>query len=199
MEWLDSGKVARASLPTPARCPPILLAQGREGIGFFEVAMSDVQGFCQWHGCEEMSLLGSDACRKHGRKWDKVRTLAMDATLSYADSLPNPRAYWEEVEGDPKWLRRWWERRPSQPYRYVPHAVRRSVAERHGACPGTAAPVECPLCGAPGEIHWFTPRVRFVGLHVDHVHPLSKGGKSTPENLQLLCPGCNTRKGARVS
>lgn len=35
-------------------------------------------------------------------------------------------------------------------------------------------------------------------LEVDHMMPVSKGGLSTPENLQTLCWRCNRSKGARV-
>ena len=31
-------------------------------------------------------------------------------------------------------------------------------------------------------------------LHVDHKMPVSRGGKDTPGNLQLLCQPCNGRK-----
>ena len=30
--------------------------------------------------------------------------------------------------------------------------------------------------------------------HVDHITPLTKGGGDGPDNLQLLCPGCNIKK-----
>lgn len=30
--------------------------------------------------------------------------------------------------------------------------------------------------------------------HIDHIVPISKGGCHIPENLQLLCPGCNHKK-----
>lgn len=33
--------------------------------------------------------------------------------------------------------------------------------------------------------------------HVDHILALSRGGRNSPENLQLLCETCNTSKGAR--
>ncbi|MDQ1609656.1 MAG: hypothetical protein QOE16_2388 [Microbacteriaceae bacterium] len=35
-------------------------------------------------------------------------------------------------------------------------------------------------------------------LEVDHITPVSKGGLSTPENLQTLCWRCNRAKGAKV-
>ncbi len=36
------------------------------------------------------------------------------------------------------------------------------------------------------------------GVTVDHVVPLSRGGRNDPSNLQLLCGPCNSAKGARV-
>ena len=35
-------------------------------------------------------------------------------------------------------------------------------------------------------------------LEIDHIYPISKGGKSTFDNLQTLCHRCNVRKGANV-
>lgn len=37
-----------------------------------------------------------------------------------------------------------------------------------------------------------------VDLTCDHIHPESKGGPTTFENLQTMCRSCNSRKGARV-
>lgn len=36
------------------------------------------------------------------------------------------------------------------------------------------------------------------GFHIDHILPVSRGGSSNIENLQLLCPFCNLSKGAKT-
>ena len=38
----------------------------------------------------------------------------------------------------------------------------------------------------------------FVGLHIDHIKPVSKGGKSIPSNLQVLCSRCNGSKSSHI-
>lgn len=45
----------------------------------------------------------------------------------------------------------------------------------------------CANCGKTGK----TKR----GFQVDHIIPMNKGGKSVPENLQILCRKCNGKKG----
>ena len=37
-----------------------------------------------------------------------------------------------------------------------------------------------------------------TGYHIDHIVPLSRCGNNWPENLQLLCPTCNLRKGTKL-
>lgn len=50
-----------------------------------------------------------------------------------------------------------------------------------------------PICGisVAAEPHLL--------LEVDHIMPVSKGGLSTPENLQTLCWRCNRTKGAKIA
>lgn len=44
----------------------------------------------------------------------------------------------------------------------------------------------CVLCGCSAEDG--------VTLHVDHIQPVSKGGKTTRDNLRTLCESCNLGK-----
>jgi hypothetical protein len=50
----------------------------------------------------------------------------------------------------------------------------------------------CVLCGSsPATSH-------DCRLHVDHIVPFAKGGKTTVSNLRTLCESCNLGKGARI-
>ena len=63
----------------------------------------------------------------------------------------------------------------------VTNRLRFAIYERDG--------YRCRNCGKTGSE---------ASLEIDHVFPVSKGGKSTPDNLQTLCRECNRRKGDRV-
>lgn len=52
----------------------------------------------------------------------------------------------------------------------------------------------CPICKRRFLGHG---QQGFSGLHGDHVIPWSKGGKTTWNNLQLLCGSCNSKKSNR--
>ena len=57
--------------------------------------------------------------------------------------------------------------------------LRYSILKRDG--------FRCQICGRGAEDG--------VKLHVDHIIPVSKGGKTVPENLRTLCEDCNLGKG----
>ena len=38
----------------------------------------------------------------------------------------------------------------------------------------------------------------WVDLHIDHIMPVSRGGKNDDENLQVLCQPCNSSKGTKT-
>ena len=50
-----------------------------------------------------------------------------------------------------------------------------------------AGEYRCACCGLTSSSRVF--------FQVDHVVPMNKGGKSVPENLQILCRKCNGIKG----
>jgi hypothetical protein len=50
----------------------------------------------------------------------------------------------------------------------------------------------CRGCGASPS------RGDKVRLHVDHIVPIAKGGKTEPQNLHTLCEDCNLGKGTRI-
>jgi hypothetical protein len=51
---------------------------------------------------------------------------------------------------------------------------------------------KCVLCGRSPATH-----VR-VSLHIDHIEPFAKGGKTVLQNLRTLCNECNWGKGSEV-
>ena len=63
---------------------------------------------------------------------------------------------------------------------YIPlsNTIRRRIYARDGR--------KCRACGAEH------------GQSIDHIIPISKGGNSTDDNLQVLCLGCNVLKGNRI-
>lgn len=63
---------------------------------------------------------------------------------------------------------------------YVPGSVRYEVLKR--------AKWRCELCGTSSEVR---------ALDVDHVVPVSRGGKNDLSNYQALCTTCNQNKGNR--
>jgi len=66
----------------------------------------------------------------------------------------------------------------SRDTRYISDEVRSEIWYRDGG--------QCVICGASEY------------LEFDHIIPLSKGGATSVENLQLLCRGCNSRKGSSI-
>jgi len=47
---------------------------------------------------------------------------------------------------------------------------------------------------ASGTCYYCKQKVGFKNLTMDHIIPLSRGGRSTKDNLVPCCKACNTRK-----
>jgi len=67
---------------------------------------------------------------------------------------------------------------------YIPLALREIVIKRAQGC--------CEYCRSPSR---YSPEV----FEIEHVLPLSAGGRTTSGNLALTCPACNRHKGSRRS
>ena len=62
----------------------------------------------------------------------------------------------------------------------VSKELRQEIFERDG--------YTCVICGS----------IEKESLEIDHIKPISKGGKTEPGNLQTLCHDCNFRKGNNI-
>ena len=70
--------------------------------------------------------------------------------------------------------------------RCISPQLRNEILERNG--------YTCQRCGAgPGDADPFNPG-RKIRLHIDHIKPISQGGKDTKDNLRVLCSACNQGK-----
>lgn len=69
----------------------------------------------------------------------------------------------------------------AQQRRLMSDSLRYDVLRRDG--------FRCQLCGATAKDG--------VKLHVDHIKPVSRGGKTEMSNLRTLCERCNLGKGAK--
>lgn len=90
---------------------------------------------------------------------------------------------WEKRRRREKRRREYQDRRLANDAEHarVTRAMRYDVLRRDG--------FHCVRCGRGHEDG--------VKLHVDHISPVSRGGKSTMDNLQTLCEDCNLGKGNR--
>lgn len=83
-----------------------------------------------------------------------------------------------------------------------PEAMRLIVRNRRAremAAPGTHTAQDiAALYQQQGGLCVYCPANLEDGYHVDHRHPLIRGGSNGPENLQLLCPTCNRRKADKL-
>ena len=108
---------------------------------------------------------------RHQKRIKVGRSVRYNITLvSSTGKISNLHSFtWEKLNGfDPK-----------QERRLLTKDLRLTILERDNNT--------CQSCG-----------YHAVGrqMHIDHIIPVSKGGKTVESNLQVLCANCNMAKGA---
>jgi len=109
--------------------------------------------------------------RERGRKWKAAN---IDRVLDYARKwkIANPDKHAVMQQNRRAKIR-------GSDGKLSKNIVQRLLIEQGG---------KCSCCGAD---------LSQTGHHLDHIMPLALGGLNTDENVQLLTPTCNMRKGAK--
>jgi len=55
--------------------------------------------------------------------------------------------------------------------------------------------LKCRYCGQEGTVDTGPDGARW---HIDHIHPVKRGGNNYPENLALACRLCNSKKNTKA-
>lgn len=132
------------------------------------------------------SKVGGKAYVKRFKKWNKA--LAAFVERVNQDTEPAPVPNTQEVDAsphDPPSLEPPTRRRLPEDNREIPLGLRFRVLHRDR--------FKCVLCGD------HPARNTECVLHVDHVIPWSKSGKTREDNLRTLCAACNVGRGNRFT
>lgn len=88
-----------------------------------------------------------------------------------------------------------WEKRHPEAVK----AIRQRIRAVRSSAPGSFSAAEIArLHNMQGGICALCLLAPLTAYHVDHIIPLARGGSNWIENIQLTCPPCNLRKGAKV-
>lgn len=84
---------------------------------------------------------------------------------------------------------------PEHKKRRAAHQRARSQRQRAAGCELRAVDIDSML----DRQRWkcATCEKKLSDYHVDHIVPIARGGTGEPGNLQILCPTCNMKKGAK--
>ena len=132
------------------------------------------------------SKVGGKAYVKRSKTWNKA--LAAFVERINEDTQPAPPLDTRDVDVPPDGLKLQASpkrSRPSEDSREIPLGLRFRVLHRDR--------FKCVLCGDHPALN------AVCVLHVDHIVPWSKGGKTRDDNLRTLCAVCNVGRGNRFS
>lgn len=124
--------------------------------------------------------------RKNEKKYVESRKAYQSRPENKAKVAERIRKYSQTEKGkETSYKKRVKRRSHKHDVRFTPHE-RSQILERDNW--------KCRYCGTKvhdeSQGNWNTPNK----AHIDHIVPISKGGDSTPDNLQVLCRTCNLSK-----
>jgi hypothetical protein len=126
--------------------------------------------------------------RNAGRRaWRAANRDALNAKLrAWHAANPHASRAWNDANPDKrKAISRTW--RVAHPEQRAATKARYRARQLEAAC----------SCCAPWSFKFIYAQARALGMHVDHVKPLAKGGSHCLRNMVLLAPLDNLRKGAK--
>jgi hypothetical protein len=125
----------------------------------------------------------------HGEKYDP-KAMSAKVQALYGDSyVKNRRGIWEYLLGGAKETK-------FLDIRIFDEATKKATYKRQTVAAEAKGISNCPLCaighdGVKTKVH------KLDDMDADHVAAWSKGGKTSPENCQMLCKSHNRAKGNR--
>ena len=175
-----------------------LLSKIRRNKAAYEKYMKEVQS-CETHKMEEICRRYHISCERYiiveNRLSKKeVQAPALDIKLKVTASYISPQGrnhyyhgiiygYWYITKYLPIVIQEYeqmtdYQRSAAAERAKMTDSLRYDIMKRDG--------FRCQLCGATASDG--------VTLHIDHIVPVSKGGKTVPSNLRTLCSRCNMGK-----
>jgi 5-methylcytosine-specific restriction endonuclease McrA len=130
--------------------------------------------------------LHPDVAKAATDKWRKKNQEKVKATYAAwkkanAKRVKKAKSEWDKA--NPKAYRRYWHNRRAQ-----------KISNGGKLSPGLEAKLlafqknRCAICRAS---------LKKTGYHLDHIIPLSRGGKNIDSNTQITCPTCNLEKNSK--
>lgn len=126
---------------------------------------------------------------------DKVRASDHDY---YTNNVEKVREqHWRyRIDNLDKERARWQRYKAANPEKNAVSSRNRRARVRNAKGTHTAADIAAQLKRQKGHCYWCNCKLE--KYHVDHVHPIARGGWNDPSNLVIACPTCNDSKGAKL-
>lgn len=143
---------------------------------------------CDRENYDAWTAKNIDKSRAYGRAWYDRNKEQEQAKQRVANMTP------EQKERDQLHQQAYRERHPER----ARESVKRNNHKRRAQMKGTLSPdiYQRLHVAQRGQCVYCRTSLDEVTPHLDHIMPLALGGSNTDENVQLLCPTCNTSKGS---